>query len=263
MTSIDQLLQDAKDGAVLTVAESWSQGRTVFGGLSAGILTAAMLNATTTDRELQVLSVQFVGPLQADKPFKVVIVPLREGKNVSQIQGRLMQDEQVAVQAMAAFGCARESRVAQTPDSIALGEVPKKPTWVPQIPAVTPKFHQHIDLKIDQGGLPFTGSKDGSYLGWMRLREPPASFTLCHLVTLIDAWPPAVLQQLPLPAPASTLSWNMSFFQPLPSISGQQWLAYDCRTRQANGGYAHTDATICVENGTPLALSRQMITVFG
>jgi acyl-CoA thioesterase len=79
---------------------------------------------------------------------------------------------------------------------------------------------------------------------------------------LIDVWPPTVLQQLKWPAPASTMSWNVEFIHPHPVIAPTDWLGYECVTRQAAQGYAHTEANIYTPDGTLIALSRQTVTVF-
>ncbi len=188
---------------------------------------------------------------------------LRDGKNVTQMQARLVQNGQVAVQAMAAFGADRASKVNLRNEPIAVSCAPEKANWIPQIPKVTPKFHRFIDLKIEQGGLPFSGRKDAEYQGWMRFSDAPEQITDAHIIGLIDVWPPTILQQLKWPAPASTLSWNIEFIHPHPPIAGNQWLHYRCITKQAADGYAHTEAHVYSEEGTLIALSRQLVTVFG
>lgn len=262
MTTIDTLLSQAKDGATMTVPATWGQGRTVFGGLSAALLNSAMGQELSDARHLRAQTVQFIGPLNLDEPFSVEVEHLRDGKNVTQMQARLLQNDRVAVQAMAAFGTGRESKARFQSEPKELAEQPSKPNWIPQIPKVTPKFHRYIDLKIDQGGYPFTGKQNPYYRGWMRLSTPPKVMTDAHLIALLDVWPPTVLQMLKWPAPASTLSWNIEFTHPHPEISSTDWLAYECETRQAGEGYAHTEATIHAPNGQLIALSRQTVTVF-
>lgn len=262
MAHIDELLRSAVSGQTMTVPASWGQGRTAFGGLSAALLYQAMTNELADERELRVQTLQFVAPLMTDEPFTLRVTHLRDGKNVTQMQAQLIQHEQVAVQAIAAFGKQRKSKIAIDTEPTTLPMAPEKANWIPQIPKVIPKFHRHIDLKIDQGGAPFTGKKTAEYAGWMRFTLPPETMTVAHIIALIDVWPPTVLQQLKWPAPASTLSWNVELVHPNPVISGKQWLYYDCQTEQANDGYAHTVAKVYLSDGTLLALSRQLVTVF-
>ncbi|MBU2864633.1 thioesterase family protein [Reinekea forsetii] len=262
MTTLDSLLQQAKHGQTMSVPASWGQGRTVFGGLSAALLNSAMAYELADSRHLRAQTTQFIGPLNLDEPFLVEVEHLRDGKNVTQMQARLLQRDRVAVQAMAAFGTDRESKAKFQPEVAVLSEPPLKPNWIPQIPKVTPKFQRYIDLKIDEGGYPFTGKSNPYYRGWMRLSTAPSVLTDAHIIALLDVWPPTVLQMLKWPAPASTLSWNVEFTHPHPEIANDDWLAYECKTRQAGEGYAHTEATICAPNGQMIALSRQTVTVF-
>lgn len=262
METIDELLASAKHGEQLLVPNHWGQGRTVFGGLSAALLYQAMRNDLAPEREMRAFNVQFIGPLNADEPFTMEVEHLRDGKNVTQLQARIYQHERVSVQAMAAFGQHRESKIRVAARNKDVSSPPEKAMWVPQVPKVIPKFHRHIDWKIDNGGIPFTGSSSADYGGWMRFSEPPTAITDAHIIALIDIWPPTILQMLRWPAPASTMTWNVEFIHPHPVISPQDWLAYECVTRQAAEGYGHTEATIYAQDGTPIALSRQCVTVF-
>ena len=262
MSDIDTLLKQARQGASMTVPASWRQGRTVFGGLSAAIMNQAMASDIADDRVMRVQNSQFIGPLYADEPFKINVIHMRDGKNVTQIQAQLIQRDQVAVQSMAAFGVSRASSIAVPAPRIEDLTPPEKANWIPQIPGVVPKFFRYIDIRIEEGGYPFTGRKTDHYRGWMRFKDAPGQITDAHLITLIDAWPPTVAQQLKRPSPVSTLSWNVEFIHPHPVITGKSWLAYHCETRQALGGYAHTFAKIYSECGQMIAVSRQVVTVF-
>lgn len=262
MSTIDHLLAQAKHGAVIEVPETWGQGRTVFGGLSAALLNRAMTLELADHRHMRVQNVQFIGPLLTLAPIKIEVIHLRDGKNVTQMQAQLIQNDRVAVQAMAAFGTDRISKLNRPAEPAKLPATPKKPNWIPQIPKVTPKFQRHIDMKIVEGGFPFTGRHKDIYNGWMRLSDAPAAITDAHLIALIDVWPPTVLQQLKWPAPASTLSWNVEFIHPHPPIQPSDWMSYQCQTRQAAQGYAHTEANIFTPDGTLIAISRQVVTIF-
>lgn len=262
MATIDTLLEQARQGATMTVPDSWSQGRTVFGGLSAALMNQAMTSDLPEDREMRAQNIQFIAPLLADVPFQVNVIHLRDGKNVTQIQCQLIQNDQIAVQSMAAFGVNRESRIDIQPELKELPPIPKRSNWIPQVPKVVPKFFRHVDMKFEEGGYPFSGSKLDHYRGWMRFSDAPERITDAHLIALIDAWPPAVLQQLKWPAPGSSLSWNVEFIHPHPVISGSCWLNYQCETCQAAKGYAHTEAQIYSQEGQLVALSRQTVTIF-
>ena len=105
-------------------------------------------------------------------------------------------------------------------------------------------------------------SKNAHYYGWMRFKKPPADISDVHLITLIDAWPPTLLQMLKWPAPASTVSWNLEFIHPHKPVAPDEWFAYKAETRQAAEGYGHTEANIWDAAGELVAISRQTVAIF-
>jgi acyl-CoA thioesterase len=265
--NIDELLSlgaatVSNPNSQIVVPKSWAQGRTVYGGLSAGVLYAAAKGLVAPERIMRSMSTNFVGPLLAETPFEISVEIVREGKNVSQIQARAIQENKICVVSQICFAQSRESNIkVENNDTHQMG-LPSKGNFIPQIPKVTPKFLKHIDLSFEAGGIPFTGRKTSIYQGWMRFKQAPSSFTDAHLVSLIDAWPPPLLQMLKWPAPASTVSWNLEFLHPHSPINPTDWLAYQSSTRQAGDGYGHTEANIWDTQGKLIAISRQTVAVF-
>ncbi|MEC8325825.1 MAG: thioesterase family protein [Pseudomonadota bacterium] len=108
----DQLLDQVNSRLTqLTFPANWCQGRTAFGGISAAMLYTAMRTVINDERTLLSLSTNFVGPLIADAPFNIELSLLREGKSASQIEARIIQDEKIAVIALACFEIKRDSNV--------------------------------------------------------------------------------------------------------------------------------------------------------
>lgn len=246
----------------LVIPKDWSQGRTVFGGVSAGILCKALSPLVKPSHVLRSFTTQFVGPLTPGDAFSIQLEKLREGRNVSQFIAKIVQNGNICVLSQACYGVGRESSISVDNTHAHSMPVPTKAKFIPQIPKVTPKFLQHFDLSIDDGGLPFTKSKKDFYHGWMRFKKPPATIEDAHILTMIDAWPPTLLQLLRWPAPASTVSWNVEFIHPHRPVSGEDWFAYQVHTKQAAAGYGHTEATIWDKDNEVIALSRQTVAVF-
>ena len=268
--TIDELLasavlhsQDPEQHPTLMIPGDWSQGRTSYGGISAAMVYAAMQAKVTDDRLLRAFNCNFVGPLNVDEPFRIDVEILRQGKSASQVLARAIQNEQVAVLCQASFGVARKSKI-KVENRLEHGmSLPKKPKFIPHIPKVTPKFIKQFELAVVEGKLPFMGAKTSHIHGWMRYKNTPASFQDAHLIGLIDAWPPTVLQMLRLPVPASTMSWNIEFIHPHVDLKPTDWFAYQVKTRQAEDGYCHTEADIFDQQGELIAISRQTVAVFG
>ena len=204
----------------------------------------------------------FVGPLLLDQPFKIDVEVLRQGKNATQVVARAIQDGNTSVLCQVCFGIAKQSKVKVVNQDKHDMPLPQKAKFLPQIPKVTPKFLRYFDLAIDKGKLPFTGSKKSKIHGWMRFKKPPEAITDAHIISLIDSWPPTVLQMLRWPAPASTMCWNVEFIHPHSEIKATDWLAYQAHTRQAEDGYAHTEANIWDQQGELIAISRQAVAIF-
>lgn len=251
------------EASTLSVPDDWGQGRAVFGGLVAALLLRAMRARVEAARPLRSLAISFVAPLACDTPLKVEVEVLRQGKSVSQVLGRIVQDGATMALAQGSFGGGRNSAVTvdgpPAPRMPAAQECPP----LPQLPGVMPAFLQHLALRWGLGGLPFSGNPSREIGGWVQLRDEQAPLDELQLLALVDAWPPAPLSQLSAPAPGSTLTWTIEFLQPLPALSSQDWYLYRALIEQARDGYGHVAAALWSVSGTPLALSRQVVTIFG
>lgn len=246
----------------LIIPKQWGQGRTAFGGISAGMLYSAIRQHVEDERVLRSYTTNFVGPLALDAPFSIEVTKLREGKNVSQYIAHATQNGKSCVFVQACFGVGRKSGIrVENNESHTMPE-PTKGKFIPQIPKVTPKFLRHFDLAIEAGGIPFTRKKESLYHGFMRFKHAPEQINDAHIITLIDAWPPTLLQMMKLPAPASTVSWNIEFLHPHKPVLPTDWFAYQAHTRQAADGYGHVEATIWDKHKEVIAISRQTVAVF-
>lgn len=262
LNSVKQQAKSNTDAITLSVPSGWEQGRTLYGGITASLVYQAMREVVDSEKVMRSLSTNFIGPIEADSELSIIVEVLREGKNVTQVAGRVVQDNKVALMSQASFGIARQSEVnISDPLQHNMG-YSQEPSVMPQIPKLTPKFLGNFDLAQTKGGLPFAGKKDSNIQGWMRFKEPPSDFSDAHLIALIDIWPPTVLQMLTEPAMASTMSWNVEFIHPHQKASGSDWFAYQAHTRQAADGYAHTEANIWDKHGSLVAISRQVVAVF-
>lgn len=246
----------------LVIPKTWGQGRTAFGGISAGMLYTAVKQQINDERVLRSFTTNFVGPLMLDTPFSIEVTLLRVGKNVSQFTAHAIQDDKSCVFSQACFGMGRKSAIQVENKDTHDMPAPNKAKFIPQIPKITPKFLRYFDLAIEDGGIPFTRKKTSIYNGFMRFKQPPAQITDAHIITMIDAWPPTLLQMMKLPAPASTVSWNLEFIHPHKPVSPEDWFAYKAHTRQAADGYGHTEATIWDKDNEVIAISRQTVAVF-
>jgi len=266
---IDQIIQSlatSKNNEVV-IPDNWAQGRTVYGGLTAALIYHRMQQRVALDkpdesRPIRYINLSFIAPLMVKQSMSVEVELLRTGRSASQLIAFVKQDGRTCVIAQACFGVDRESKINITGQYKLDMQLPKKANFIPQIPKVVPRFLRHVEINLQQGRLPFMQGKKDYLHGWMRFKKQPTQFNDAHLIALIDAWPSTVLQQLKLPAPASTMNWNLEFPQTAPQIEPNQWLAYQATTAHASDGYVYGDAHIWNEAGDLLALSRQTVGVF-
>lgn len=263
--TFNELLAAARaNPQAVQVPASWGQGRAVFGGLMAALLHEAMRAKLTDDRPVRSLAITFVGPAAPDVPFSLEVEVLREGRAVTTLLGRAVQNGQVVTLVQGSFGAGRPSEI--TIDALtapALKSVEQAAQELPRIPGVTPDFMQHVQLRWALGGWPFSGDVSRQMGGWVRLRDvPEAPVAAAHVLALVDAWPPSLLPQLKRPAAGSTLTWTIEFIQPLPRLSTHDWCRYVVETEHARDGYGHAAAELRTTDGELIALSRQTVTVF-
>ncbi len=154
----------------VTIPAEWAQGRATFGGLVAALQYEALRAQVPADRPLRSLAITFVGPVAPDVPASYQVEVLREGKAVSQLLGRVVQNGEVATLVQASFGASRPSEI-----DVASEPPPVFKHWdecqeLPYIKGVTPEFMRHLAMRWSVGGLPFTGNKSRDMGGWVRLR---------------------------------------------------------------------------------------------
>jgi acyl-CoA thioesterase len=261
-----ELLQAVRDNPqAVRIPAQWAQGRASFGGLVAALVYQAMRAKVPAERPARSLAITFVGPAAPDVSISFEVEVLREGKAVSQVLGRAIQDGQVVSIVQGSFGAGRESRIVvkseQAPQAKAVDECQE----MPYIANVTPEFTRYLAMRWAFGGMPFSNNPSREMGGWVRLRDQDSAEPVneAHLLALVDAWPPAVLSHLSAPAPGSSLTWTIEFVQPVGELSTLDWCLYRAQIEHARDGYGHVAAALWSPKGELLAISRQTVAVFG
>ncbi|MFA0811895.1 thioesterase family protein [Microbulbifer epialgicus] len=262
--TFDQLLLEwnlGQDG--ISVPPGWTQGRATFGGLVAAMLHEKMAIEVAQDSSLRSVTFSFVAPVGAEAVQTSAEI-LRAGRSVTQMQGHLRQNDAVVLAGLASYGRGRDSSVEVNEAAAAEFDEPNKCVALPYFEGIVPEFTQKFDYRIAIGQLPFSGTKERQLGGWVRFKDGSENTVgISHLLALIDAWPPATLPMLKTPAPASSLTWTLEFMEPLPNHKASDWWQYLAEVEQAEDGYAVIQARLWDKDGRLVALSRQMVTIFG
>jgi acyl-CoA thioesterase len=260
---LDVIRAQALGSTEAIVPSGWSQGRTVFGGLSAALLSDRLSRGIEEDRRLRYLEIGFVRPLAPDQPFRIESDAVSAGRTIAVQSGRIVQDDDVRVTAQANYVRALDSAVV-----IETFEPPEfKPADHEAVTRVegpgTPAFTQFIDFRIATPGGPFTGRGSSELGGWMRFDDPPDRLSTAHLICLIDAWPPVPSSYYDRPVPLSSINWQMHFAGPFEDLPGTDFLGYRARCNFFRDGYGSSSAEIWAPDGRLLAKSFQTFLVFG
>lgn len=263
MLPITDLLNTARTNFQFEIDESWGQGRSVFGGISAALVLEKLEDEFhLNEKDLRSINISFCGAVTVNEPCTIHCQMLSEGKSVMHIQGQLIQDGHVKTHVMACYALSRHSSVSVNSEKVTPVKSFSDSRLMPFIEGLTPNFVQHIDMAHCGNSFPFSGSDSANIFGWMRFKQPPETFNDSAILALIDAWPPTLLSMLKRPAPASSISWSVEFIQPRSDLSKDDILYYECYTQQAADGYGHTQAKIYHPNGELIALSRQLVGVY-
>ena len=246
----------------LTLPSSWAQGRTVFGGVSAGLLCDTVSRGVDSNRRLRYLKVGYLRPLETDKPFRIEMEELSTGRTVVVRSAQIIQDDSVRVSVQANFVTQLQSKVeieTFQPPSL---KPPDAPGTLRMGGPGFPTFTKNFEFYTTTEGLPFHGHEVSELGGWMRFKEAPAAITKSHLVCLIDVWPPAPVPYYDRPVPMSTINWGIHFAEPLDGIRVDDFLGYLARVNFFKDGYGSSSAHIWAPDGRLLAKSYQTFVIY-
>jgi acyl-CoA thioesterase len=263
--NFSELIDAVRDNPLsVTIGPEWAQGRACFGGLMAALQYEAMRARVAGQRPVRSLAITFVGPPEPGVPIAFEVEVLREGKAVSQVLGRAVQNGQVMTLMQGSFGASRASAIAVQADPAPLLKPLEQCLLMPFVSGVMPEYLRFMDMRWGLGGLPFSNTPSPAIGGYVRFRDiEKAPLTEAHVLALVDTWPPATLPHLSQPAPGSSLTWTIEFVQPMPSLTTHDWCQYRAVIEHARDGYGHAAAMLWSPSGELIAISRQTVTVFG
>src|SRR5271168_5271294 len=255
-------MQTVDRGWSAVVGEDWSQGRGAFGGLVAALGNQAMRRLVPADRQLRGLETVFVGPAVAGS-VRMEAEILRVGKAVTIACARLWSADQIAATLTGIYGAPRAVVISIAPQANAgVRAVQDLPDSQFQPGRPGPGFLQHFAMRFAEGSRPFTGSASSRSKAYIR-HQDSGSLTESHVVALIDCIPSPVMQMMTTPAPSSSLTWTLQFLRHDYTFATDAWWRIDTELDSAGNGYACQSSVVMDPAGTPAALSRQLVVVFG
>lgn len=259
-TNLDQLLR-AYDAGTIVIPDSWAQGRTAYGGITAALLCHASTKHIDPARRLRNIEVSFLRPLETLKPFDIEVEILANGKTVTMTSARLMQEGKLRAMAKADFVASLEASVEI--DNFQPPAIKPRSECLSMKLDFLPAFISHFDNHLATEALPFSNSRTPELGGWIKFDEPISALTDAHLLCLIDSWPPTAAPYYDGFKPLSTISWGVHFAEPVHSISPDAHLGYLSKVNFGKDGLSSSDAVIWGPNGELLARSFQTNIIYG
>ena len=257
---LGSLVADGDSQFRITVSDDWGQGRATYGGLVAAAGNEAMRRIVPRDRPLRSLQTTFVGPAGAST-WTMHTRVLRVGRAVTLAHCDIVDGDQVVAIQVGVYGLARGSQITIRPPVV---EAPRKIEEINEVrfqPERAPPFLQHFAHRWARGAKPYSGTRSDS-ICFIRHRDP-SPLTESHVVALVDCIPTPAMSMLTAPAPASSLVWNLEFFEHEFNFGSDRWWRIDTNMDAAAEGYVNQTGLLQDPNGRPVALSRQVFAVFG
>jgi len=259
--SFAELLASAEprdDGFALAIPESWHQGRTGYGGLSATLALAAARQLGGELPALRSAQVSFVGPLYGAIDARVRV--LRSGKNATWVSAELTRDGGVGLLASFVFMGPVESSLhlndcAPPADLIPLEEAKELAPG-----GFSPTFlRNHFDVRF---ALPRSEEKRPEFCWWVRPKvwqdiDPALAPLLCA-----DGVPPGVLPLMNPGVMVSTMTWQINMLTPAPVTRDGWWLLRSVGT-YAEQGCSSQQMQLWNADGQPVLSAIQSVALFG
>lgn len=260
MSQILGAIRPTADGFSAEVPDTWTQGRTLFGGMQAALLVRVMRSQVAADVPLRSLQTVFVAPVAAGTVNLRVRV-LRRGKSTTHVEAHILGGADVACTAVAVFGRGRPSSIAIDPvPPQVLRDAAQSLPW-PYVPGVSAAFARHMEQRYARGGLPFQGGSEARTQVYVRFMDEP-QMDESLIVALSDAIPSPATSLLKTYAPASSMAWTLEMLTDQTQTLPAGYFLLDAEVTAAHDGYGFQTATVWSEDGRAVALSRQSTVIF-
>lgn len=259
-TMFSDLLASATvdNGLRIDVPNDWAQGRSVFGGLQGALAVRAMRSDVPTT-PLRTLQVTFIAPVAGTLHARTSV--LRAGTSATHVEARIFgADGALATVAVGVFGRARQSAVAVVPRPPV--EVAATGIEMPRMSGIGPAFLEHFTARWLRGAFPASGTTETRHLIEVGLIDSVVTATEYHAIAIADFVPPLALAMLKTLANGSTLTWMLELVTDRFDTSLTGWRV-DGELIAARDGYTNQSVMLWAPDGTPAALSRQSMAVFG
>lgn len=248
---------EATGGAYeIDAPETWRQGRTLYGGITAALCAAAARRAHPDLPPLRSAQIALIGP--ASGRLRIETAILRQGRSSTVVGVDATGDSGIAARVIFTYAAARESAVRQ--DAPRAPDVPGPDACGNYFSGFSPGFAGNFDARLAAGTRPLAGGEPSMAI-WVKHREDGGDDVELSLLALADVPPPAAFITFPQPAPISTATWSIDISAPIGGAAGD-WRLLTSTSEQAADGYSLQAMEMFDTAGRRIAVARQMVAIF-
>jgi len=257
---VESVVQMTGEGYRATIPDSWRQGRTAYGGLTAGLSLIAAQRQFSDLPPFRSATINFIGPVTGDPVFTSRL--LRQGRNVTSVETEGTIDGKVISSCIFIFGGLRESSVTvDYPAPDASLPAACEPFTPPGAEGFVPAFFNRFDTRLIAGARPMSGAKDGYIRTWSRHADPDSREGMASLLTIGDVLPPSAAPLFKQFGAISSVNWVFTILSDNPQTE-DGWWHVETRLTAAAGGYSTQVMRIWNTNGQLVAEGMQCVAIF-
>ncbi|MEJ6594801.1 thioesterase family protein [Parasphingorhabdus sp.] len=224
---LDQCGRGGPDNPVV-LPQSWTQGRTAFGGFSGALAYHAASHIEADLPPLRSAQIAFTGPLFGTLTAGTAM--LRRGKNTAFVQSQIFGDKGLGLHCNFIFAAPRATAV-KTFD-IDAPDFPPLP-GAADLHSGPPQFFtsnmEYVGKRID------TSTKTNRLTRWIRLKQRAGLDPMAEILCMCDSLPPSVMGLLDQNAMVSSMNWQINITaEELATQDG--WWLIDSHTHHADHG---------------------------
>lgn len=260
MTTLAEIVTCVGAGTPVTVPDSWTQGRTAYGGLTAALSVTAARQVVGDDAP-PVRSAHFAFTAPAVDTVTVTGTVLRQGRSVTSVSVQATSQGHVAAQSTIVLARPRPSGI--THDLNRAPDVPDPQTCpaFADADAPRPAFAENFDIRRAIGDGPLHPGGPPRYVAWVRHRDATGVHPAVALIALADALPPAATAVFEEWAPVSTITWDVHMCHAdLQDATG--WFLVDSDGDHAGDGYSHQTMRVYDADRRVVMVATQTVAVF-
>ncbi|WP_018998313.1 thioesterase family protein [Hirschia maritima] len=247
------------DTLSVPIHKDWSQGRSAFGGLVAGLGYHATREITGEKRALRSAMINFVGP--TGPKVDIDVTKLRSGRTSSSYRTELTNQGDTATEIVFTFADYREDSVLDfPPPKSPVSTNPLNDKSIESFHPPFPAFYSQFEVAPIHN-MPFAQAKDPDIYWWVRHNDNDAKTSMTGLLTLADAMIPGYGTVLKEWSPMSSVNWMINLLTDTPKTEEGWWLMRTTAD-SAGGGFSSQNMAIWNTSGECILLGRQVVSIF-